>query len=233
MAPFTKKSTILAVPTTPQALHLRHVLLSDFILPMGSRGLIASNLVMDHRDPCLLPANYTSPLAFIRTPLETVVIIFFTPCSQPCCGEATDTPAKWLFIRSPPLTSRASALSSSSNSLVGILRGTKCYNLPSQFSTLERLLLEHEVHHDHLSSEECHEVNPAKWRKLFRSFHDVKSLRVGVGLSRNFLVVYTRTMESSKRNSYLNCRSLRLHVLEAAILVTRSPHVVETHQNAG
>jgi len=42
MAPSTEKSTTLAVPTTLQAPNLRHLLLSGFTLPIGSRLLTAA-----------------------------------------------------------------------------------------------------------------------------------------------------------------------------------------------
>ena len=70
MAPSTETSTTLAVPTTLQAPHLHHLLLSRSTVPMGFRllttavGLVALNLVMDR--PCLLPANCTTPSAFIH-----------------------------------------------------------------------------------------------------------------------------------------------------------------------
>jgi hypothetical protein len=64
----------------------------------------------------------------------------------------------------------------------------KCCLLDCQFSirlvnsTLERLLLEHGVHHDYLSSEEHNEVDPTEWRKLLRSFNNVTALRFDAGL---------------------------------------------------
>ena len=48
------------------------------------------------------------------------------------------------------------------------------------FTTVEHLTLEHEVHT--LSSEEHNEVDRSQWRKLFRSFSKVKTLRVDDGL---------------------------------------------------
>ena len=48
------------------------------------------------------------------------------------------------------------------------------------FSAAESLALEHEVHHQ--PSEECNVVDRTERRKLFRSFNNVKSLRIGHGL---------------------------------------------------
>ena len=48
------------------------------------------------------------------------------------------------------------------------------------FSTVEHLIFEHEAHGR--SSEEHNEVDRIEWRKLLRSFSNVKSLRVGDGL---------------------------------------------------
>jgi hypothetical protein len=48
------------------------------------------------------------------------------------------------------------------------------------FSTVEGLTLEHEVHSQ--SSEEHNEVDPTEWRKLLKSFSNVKKLRVDDGL---------------------------------------------------
>jgi hypothetical protein len=55
--PSTEKSTTLAVPETLQAPHLRHLQLSGFTLPIGSRllttavGLVALNLVITTHPP--------------------------------------------------------------------------------------------------------------------------------------------------------------------------------------
>jgi hypothetical protein len=55
------------------------------------------------------------------------------------------------------------------------------FNLLSQIlSTVERLTLKHKVHSR--SSEEHNEVDRNEWRKLLRSFSNVKTLRVDVGL---------------------------------------------------
>ena len=105
--------------------------------------------------------------------------------------------------------------------LAGIFPGRGSnFNSSGQLSPLERLL-EHEVRHDYLSSEEHNEVDPTEWRKLL---NNVKDLRVNVGLVNEFshLVVYNRSIEGSEGSSYLSCRSLQ--VSAAAILVTRSPH---------
>ena len=48
------------------------------------------------------------------------------------------------------------------------------------FSTVEHLTFEHEVHS--LSSEEHNEVDRTEWRKLLRSFSNVKTLRIDDGL---------------------------------------------------
>jgi hypothetical protein len=48
------------------------------------------------------------------------------------------------------------------------------------FSTVEHLTLEHREHSR--SSEEHNEVDRSEWQKLFRSFSNVKTLRVGDGL---------------------------------------------------
>jgi hypothetical protein len=51
------------------------------------------------------------------------------------------------------------------------------FNLNSQISSMEKhLTLLHEVHSR--SSEEHNEVNRTEWRKLLRSFSNVKTLRV-------------------------------------------------------
>ena len=63
---------------------------------------------------------------------------------------------------------------------------TQIFNLSSQFSTPDRLLLEHEVRHDYLPSEEHNKVDPTEWCKLLRSFNNVKGLRVDVGLVKEF-----------------------------------------------
>jgi hypothetical protein len=55
------------------------------------------------------------------------------------------------------------------------------FNLLSQiFSTVEGLTLEHKVHSR--SSEEHNEVDRTEWRKLLRSFNNVKTLRFDTGL---------------------------------------------------
>jgi hypothetical protein len=55
------------------------------------------------------------------------------------------------------------------------------FNSHSQmFSTLEHLTLKHEVHNQ--SYEEHNEVDRTEWRKLLRSFSDVKTLRIEDGL---------------------------------------------------
>jgi hypothetical protein len=53
-------------------------------------------------------------------------------------------------------------------------------SLSQSFSTVEHLTLEHEVHNR--SSERHNEVDRAEWRKLLRSFSNVKTLRVDDGL---------------------------------------------------
>jgi len=52
--------------------------------------------------------------------------------------------------------------------------------LTQVFSTVEHLTLQHRA--QSLSSEEHNEVDLIEWRKLLRSFHNVKSLRVDNGL---------------------------------------------------
>ena len=52
--------------------------------------------------------------------------------------------------------------------------------LSQMFSTVEHLTLEHEEHSQ--SSEEHNEVDRAEWRKLLKSFSNVKTLRVDDGL---------------------------------------------------
>ena len=47
-------------------------------------------------------------------------------------------------------------------------------------SAVEHLTFKHEVHGQ--SSEEHNEVNPTEWRKLLRSFRNVKTLRIATGL---------------------------------------------------
>ena len=55
------------------------------------------------------------------------------------------------------------------------------FNSLSQiFSAVEHLTLEHEVHSR--SSEEHNEVDRTEWRKLLRSFSNVKTLRIDDGL---------------------------------------------------
>jgi hypothetical protein len=55
------------------------------------------------------------------------------------------------------------------------------FNALSQlFTAVEHLTLGHEVHSQ--SSEEHNEVDRAEWRKLLRSFRNVKTLRIGNGL---------------------------------------------------
>ena len=53
-------------------------------------------------------------------------------------------------------------------------------SLSQIFSTVEDLALRHEVHG--LSSEEHNQVDRAEWRKFFRSFSNVKTLRIEKGL---------------------------------------------------
>jgi hypothetical protein len=52
--------------------------------------------------------------------------------------------------------------------------------LSQMFSTVEHLSLGHGVHSQ--SSEEHNEVERTEWRKLLRSFRNVKTLRIGNGL---------------------------------------------------
>jgi hypothetical protein len=52
--------------------------------------------------------------------------------------------------------------------------------LSQTFSAVEHLTLAHEVHSQ--SSEEHNEVDRTEWRKLLRSFRNVKTLRIGNGL---------------------------------------------------
>ena len=55
------------------------------------------------------------------------------------------------------------------------------FNVLAQiFSAVERLTLGHEVHSQ--SSEEHNEVDRAEWRKLLRSFTNVKTLHIEGGL---------------------------------------------------
>ena len=57
------------------------------------------------------------------------------------------------------------------------------FNAPGQiFSTVEHLTLLHEVHNQ--SSEEHNEVDRTEWRKLLRSFSNIKTLCVHRGLVR-------------------------------------------------
>ena len=49
------------------------------------------------------------------------------------------------------------------------------------FFAVEHLTLEHEVHS--LSSEEHNKGEPTEWRKILRSFRNVKTLRVATGLA--------------------------------------------------
>ena len=51
-------------------------------------------------------------------------------------------------------------------------------------SAVEHLVLEHKVHHQ--SSEEHNEVDPTEWRKLLRSFRNVKTLYIDHWLSEEF-----------------------------------------------
>jgi hypothetical protein len=55
-----------------------------------------------------------------------------------------------------------------------------CTALSQVFSVVEQLTLEHEVHSQ--SSEEHNDVDRIEWRKLLRSFSNVKTLRVRDGL---------------------------------------------------
>jgi hypothetical protein len=55
-----------------------------------------------------------------------------------------------------------------------------CNALNQMFSAVEHLTLEHEVHSQ--SSEEHNDVDRIEWRKLLRSFNNVKTLLVGDGL---------------------------------------------------
>jgi hypothetical protein len=55
-----------------------------------------------------------------------------------------------------------------------------CNALSQEFSAVEHLTLEHEVHS--LSSEEHNDVDRIKWRNLLRSFSNVKIIYVGDGL---------------------------------------------------
>jgi predicted NUDIX family NTP pyrophosphohydrolase len=54
------------------------------------------------------------------------------------------------------------------------------HSLSQIFSTVEHLTLEHGVHSR--SSEEHSEVDRTEWRKLLRSFNNVKTLRIDDGL---------------------------------------------------
>jgi hypothetical protein len=78
------RSSILILPETLQAPHLRHLTLSAFALPMGSRlltaavGLVSLCLYMD------VPSTYFHPNALLHwisymPQLETLVIAFFFP----------------------------------------------------------------------------------------------------------------------------------------------------------
>jgi hypothetical protein len=53
-------------------------------------------------------------------------------------------------------------------------------SLSPMFSAVEHLTLEHSVHTQ--SSEEHNEADPTDWRKLLRSFRNVKTLRIAEGL---------------------------------------------------
>ena len=55
-----------------------------------------------------------------------------------------------------------------------------CNALSQMFSSVEHLTLAHETHSQ--SSEEHNEVDRTEWRKLLRSFSNVKTLRIGRGL---------------------------------------------------
>jgi hypothetical protein len=57
-----------------------------------------------------------------------------------------------------------------------------CNSLNQIFSSVEHLTLEYEVHSE--SSEEHNEVDFIEWRKILRSFNNVKTLRVEDGLEK-------------------------------------------------
>ena len=57
-------------------------------------------------------------------------------------------------------------------------------SLSPAFSAVEHLTLEHGVHRR--SSEEHNEADPTEWRKLLRSFRNMKTLRIGEGLVNEF-----------------------------------------------
>jgi hypothetical protein len=53
-------------------------------------------------------------------------------------------------------------------------------SLSQMFSTVDHLVLEHEVHNQ--SSEEHNKVDRIEWRKLLSSFSNMKTLRIAKGL---------------------------------------------------
>ncbi len=75
-------STVLVLPETLQAPHLRHLLLSNFALPIGSRllttavGLVTLCLSLDHPSAYFPPNTLLQWLSFMPQ-LETLAISFF------------------------------------------------------------------------------------------------------------------------------------------------------------
>ena len=82
--PFGDNSTILTFPETLQAPHLRHLILSGFSLPIGSRlltsavGLVTLDLIMRHPTTYFHP-NVPLQWISLMSQLETLVIHFSLP----------------------------------------------------------------------------------------------------------------------------------------------------------
>ena len=89
------KTAILTFPETLQALHLRHLALESFALPIGSRllttavDLVALCLIMDNQSTYFHPNTLLRWLSFMPH-LETLVISFHFPvCSRHVGGQFT------------------------------------------------------------------------------------------------------------------------------------------------
>jgi hypothetical protein len=98
---------------------------------------------------------------------------------------------------------------------------TQIFNALGQiFSTVEHLTFVPQVHSR--SSEEHNEVDRTEWRKLLKTFSNVKTLLVEDGLVRDSLVVYDWRMERNPRSFYPNCKIS--HTRVATIPMMHSPH---------
>jgi hypothetical protein len=87
-------------------------------------------------------------------------------------------------------------------------------------STLKHLTLEHEVHSQ--SSEEHNEVDRTEWRKLLRSFGNVKTLHVGYGIVKD--ISRCLRLDDGELPLELLPELQELTYSGVVIQMTRSPH---------